>query len=100
MPNRRISKVKKPESHRRIVMVAYEGANALDIVGPLDIIGAASISDEAADARYTVDVVSPDGGLISTYPSGVAIQSRCYKSIRYSAIEIACGTVPCKLLLR
>ena len=87
MPNRRITKVNKSETHRRIVMVAYDGANALDIVGPLDILGASFISDETADARYTVDVVSPDGGLISTYPSGVSIQSRCYKSIRYAAID-------------
>ena len=73
-------------THRRIVMVAYDGANALDVVGPLDILGAA-VRDQKTDSRYTVDVVSPHGGSICTSPSGVCIQSRDFKTMRYSSID-------------
>lgn len=73
-------------AHRRIVMVAYDGANALDIVGPLDILGAA-VRDQTTDSRYTVDVVSPQGGSICTSPSGVCIQSRAFNTMRYSSID-------------
>ena len=68
-------------------MLAYENANALDIVGPLDILGAAAGSEPAASSRYTVDVVSPGGGLIRTHPSGVCIQTKDYQSIRYANID-------------
>ena len=83
-----LPKEKRPsEPRKHIVMLAYDGANALDIVGPLDILGAALASTSKTDSRYTLDVVSPNGGLITTHPAGVSIQTRRYQSIRYPAVD-------------
>ena len=74
-------------SPRRILMLGYDGANAIDIVGPLDILSATNLSEQDKTPAYVIDVVSPAGGLISTFPSGVQIQTRSYKSIRPKHID-------------
>ncbi|MEM7469166.1 MAG: GlxA family transcriptional regulator, partial [Pseudomonadota bacterium] len=50
--------------------------NALDVVGPLDIFAATNVLDAEANSSYEIEVVSPQGGLIKTYPSGVCIQTK------------------------
>jgi transcriptional regulator GlxA family with amidase domain len=55
---------------RRIVILAFEGAQTLDVTGPFEVF---SIADRIAGGdSYSVEIVAPDGGAIRT-GSGLAI---------------------------
>jgi transcriptional regulator GlxA family with amidase domain len=57
----------------RIVVVAYEGCQLLDVTGPAAVFGAAN--EGRARPFYEVAIVSPEGGAVVTN-SGVALHSR------------------------
>jgi transcriptional regulator GlxA family with amidase domain len=57
----------------RIVIIAFEGAQGLDVLGPAEVFGAAARFGRRAG--YTVEVASPGGGTIRA-TSGVAIGTR------------------------
>lgn len=61
----------------RIVVVAYEGCQLLDVTGPAAVFGAANeaIREAGTRAFYDVAIVSPDGGAVVSN-CGVALQSR------------------------
>jgi transcriptional regulator GlxA family with amidase domain len=52
------------QQRRRVVVVAVQGAQSLDILGPVEVLSAASRIAQArgGGASYVVDVVSPGGG--------------------------------------
>src|SRR4051794_8298096 len=55
---------------RRIVILAFEGAQTLDVTGPFEVF---SIADRiTGGGSYSVEIVAPDGGALRT-GSGVAI---------------------------
>ncbi|MDP1961428.1 MAG: AraC family transcriptional regulator, partial [Reyranella sp.] len=57
----------------RIVIVAYEGCQLLDVTGPAAVFGAAN--EGRAHQVYDVAIISPDGGAVVSN-CGVALQSR------------------------
>jgi transcriptional regulator GlxA family with amidase domain len=62
-------------SHRRVVLVGFNGAQALDLVGPLEVFTKASLHAAGGGAdpfRYEIVIASPHGGKIST-TSGLQI---------------------------
>ena len=54
---------------RRVVILAFEGAQTLDVTGPFEVF---SIASRLAEEAYSVEVVTPDGGSIRT-GSGLGI---------------------------
>jgi transcriptional regulator GlxA family with amidase domain len=61
----------RPEP-RRIVIVAYEGVQILDVTGPAEVFSAASRL--APDRRYTVEIVAPGGGAVRS-SGGVRLEA-------------------------
>ena len=57
----------------KLVILAYEGCQLLDVSGPAAVFGAAN--ESAGREVYDLSIVSPDGGLVTTN-SGVALASR------------------------
>ena len=57
----------------RIVLLAYEGCQLLDVTGPAAVFGAAN--EGRAKPIYDLEILSPDGGLVTTN-CGVAVQSK------------------------
>jgi transcriptional regulator GlxA family with amidase domain len=57
----------------RLVILAYEGCQLLDVTGPAAVFGAAN--EAAARTVYDLRIVSPDGGAVASN-AGVAIESR------------------------
>ena len=62
-----------PMPKHRVVILAYEGCQLLDVTGPAAVFGAAN--ESRAQPFYDLSIVSPDGGAV-TSNAGVAIQSR------------------------
>ena len=68
-------------------MLAYEGANGLDITGPLDVLAGSNFSKSDSQPSYTIEVVSPRGGLITTRPSGISIATKSFAEIKGKTID-------------
>ncbi|MEX3009556.1 GlxA family transcriptional regulator [Hoeflea sp. TYP-13] len=58
-----------------VLMVAFDGASALDIVGPLDILSGTTSVFEGGNSRYDVKVATLAGGPVRTSPGGLLIMS-------------------------
>ena len=72
----------------RIAILAYEGCQLLDVTGPAAVFGAASEGRELP--VYEVEIVSPDGGPV-TSNCGVALMS-CRMGKRYDTLLVAGGS--------
>lgn len=59
---------------RRVVVVVYPGALALDITGPIEVFDTASRLLASSGARYRIDFVSADAPLVRT-SSGVVVEA-------------------------
>jgi len=62
---------------RRIAMLAYDGANAVDVTGPLQVFASAerlTAREEADCGRYAVEVIAPEAGPVRL-SCGVSIQA-------------------------
>lgn len=73
-----------------LVMLAFEGAEILDIAGPLDILCAApgfSGSDYDETTRIHPLLVSEKGGPQSTMPCGITIHSESFASLKGKKID-------------
>jgi len=73
---------------KRVVALVYDGANATDIVGPLDVLAGVQLALRTSDQPYKIEVVSLNGGPITTGPSCVQIQTTSLSSIRGGDIDI------------
>jgi transcriptional regulator GlxA family with amidase domain len=62
-----------PMPKHRVVILAYEGCQLLDVTGPAAVFGAAN--EGRGQPFYDLSIVSPDGGAV-TSNAGVAIHSR------------------------
>lgn len=58
------------ETVRRIAMIGYEGAQALDVVGPMEVFATANLYKPAHIPRYELILASPIGGLINCSSAG------------------------------
>jgi transcriptional regulator GlxA family with amidase domain len=56
---------------RRIVLVAFDGVQTLDVVGPAEVFW---VADRVADSGYAIDVVAPGGGELTT-TSGLRLRA-------------------------
>ena len=65
---------RKPE--KLVVMVAFDGASSLDIVGPLDILSGTSAVFAGGEPAYRIEVATVSGGPVTTSPGGLQIVSR------------------------
>lgn len=64
-----------PSPTRRIVIVAYPDIQILDVIGPAEVFATANrFGDPDAAPRYDIEVVSRQGGMISS-TGGIAIQA-------------------------
>jgi transcriptional regulator GlxA family with amidase domain len=62
-------------SSRHVAMVAFPGANAVDVIGPLEVFASASALATRGSSRppaYTTEVVAPVAGPVATQ-SGIAV---------------------------
>jgi transcriptional regulator GlxA family with amidase domain len=59
---------------RRIVLLAFEGVQSLDVAGPLEVFSAADRLSGRPSSRYTLEVASPGGGSIRT-SSGLGLDT-------------------------
>ena len=73
---------------KRVVALVYDGANATDIVGPLDILAGVQLALRTSVQPYEIEIVSLNGGPITTRPSCVQIQTNSLASIRGGDIDI------------
>ena len=63
---------------RHVAMVAFPGANAVDVIGPLEVFATASAMAARGSSRppaYTTEVVAPVAGPVETQ-SGIAVVAR------------------------
>ena len=58
---------------RRVLVLAVEGAQSLDVLGPVEVLDSAT--DRAPGAGYRVEIVAPGGGAV-TFSNGVTIQAK------------------------
>ncbi len=77
-----------PSSPKQVVMLTYEGASSLDTVGPVDVLAGTRVALQTPDPVYRVDMVSPDGGLVSTSPAGVSIDTVAVHDLPDNPIDI------------
>ncbi len=66
----------KQETARLVLMVAFDGASSLDIVGPLDILSGTSAVFAGGEPGYRIEVATVSGGPVTTSPGGLQIVSR------------------------
>src|SRR6478672_7448158 len=72
---------------RRVVLLAYEHMNVLDLCGPLQAFSTATRnSPPGAPPRYETIVASADGGLVTT-GSGLAIATVPVETLETCAID-------------
>ena len=73
-----------------VVMLAFPGAEIIDIAGPLDILCVAPcIGDDELDMdkRQQSIIVSEFGGPVTTQPSGITIQTEALESLGHEKID-------------
>jgi transcriptional regulator GlxA family with amidase domain len=70
-----------------VVMLAYDGANALDIVGPLDVLSGSIFTRDASLPDYLVEIASPEGGLVCTSPGGLKLETKPLTDFATRAID-------------
>ncbi|WP_369933599.1 GlxA family transcriptional regulator [Xanthomonas tesorieronis] len=88
-----IERARPPQGPLRVVLLAYDGMNLLDLAGPLQALATANRSAESgAPARYDTIVASEYGGPIVT-GSGLAVVTVPVSSLSNTAIDtlIAAG---------
>lgn len=86
----------RPSPPYRVVLLAYEHMNVLDLCGPLQALATASRHcDSSASARYDTVVASADGGLVMT-SSGLSIWTVSVNSIQGSPIDTLIAPGGCK----
>ena len=80
----------------RVVLLAYEHMNVLDLCGPLQALATASrLADAATNKQYETIVASADGGLVTT-SSGLAIATVAVDSLDGCAIDTLIVPGGCK----
>lgn len=86
----------RPSPPYRVVLLAYEHMNVLDLCGPLQALAtAARHCDAAGPLRYDTIVASADGGLVMT-SSGLAIATVAVASLDGLAIDTLIAPGGCK----
>lgn len=73
---------------KRVVMLAYEGASSMDIIGPLDLLAGVQIALKSPDKLYEVELVSPYGGLINTKPGNIEMNTTAVADLIDGHIDI------------
>jgi transcriptional regulator GlxA family with amidase domain len=80
----------------RVVLLAYEHMNVLDLCGPLQALATASLHcDPVSPARYETTVASAEGGLVMT-SSGLAIATVAVDSLDGHSIDTLIAPGGCK----
>ncbi|WP_369939618.1 GlxA family transcriptional regulator [Xanthomonas medicagonis] len=92
----RVKRARQPQAPLRVVLLAYDGMNLLDLAGPLQALTTANRSAQAGvPARYDTIVASEHGGPIVT-GSGLPVVTVPISSLTDAAIDtlIAAGGCP------
>ena len=71
-------------SGRRVVMIGYEDAQALDVVGPLEVISGAN---RCVPGAYVTEIWAEEEGLFKTNGGLPLIASKSYKSVSLRDLE-------------
>ena len=96
MPAPRPAIADRPAPPYRVVLLAYEHMNVLDLCGPLQAFATATRQgDPDAPARYDTVVASADGGLVMT-SSGLAIDTVAVDLLGHAAIDTLIAPGGCK----
>jgi len=86
----------RPSPPYRVVLLAYEDMNVLDLCGPLQALATATrYCDASAPARYTMVVASAHGGLVMT-SSGLAIETVAVDTLDNVVIDTLIAPGGCK----
>jgi transcriptional regulator GlxA family with amidase domain len=79
-------KRRHPAATRRVCMLAYDGANSLDVVGPLEVFSTATryleLEDPAAPAPYAIEILAAKRGLVRTFAGIALLAERPYADVR------------------
>jgi transcriptional regulator GlxA family with amidase domain len=87
---------KRPAPPYRVVLLAYENMNVLDLCGPLQALATASRYAPAdGPARYETTVASAEGGLVTT-SSGLAIATTAVSALDACEIDTLIAPGGCK----
>lgn len=86
----------RPSPPHRVVLLAYEHMNVLDLCGPLQALATATrYGVPAGPARYETTVVSADGGLVMT-SAGLAIATTAVDALDDYEIDTLIAPGGCK----
>ncbi len=77
-----------PSEPKRVVMLTFEGASSLDTVGPVDVLAGAQMAFQTSAPIYEVEMVSLKGGLITTNPARVMINTSALAELDGGSIDI------------
>jgi len=71
---------------RRVCMLAYDGANAIDVIGPLEVFATASryraVDDPKAPPPYTIEILAAQRGPIRMHSGITVYAERAYGAVR------------------
>jgi transcriptional regulator GlxA family with amidase domain len=64
-------------------MLAYDGANSLDVVGPLEVFSTATryAEENGSPPPYAIEIVAPKSGAVRTYAGITVLAERSYADI-------------------
>ena len=88
MPHTPDIPVVAPRTPRRVVMLTFEGASSLDTIGPVDVLAGTQVAMQSADPVYRVEMVSLQGGLVTTGPAGLKIETVAVSDMAAGPIDI------------
>jgi len=64
-----------PARPKRVVMLTFDGASSLDTVGPVDVLAGTQVAFQTREPVYAVELVSVRGGLVTTTPAGLKLDT-------------------------
>ncbi|WP_368186123.1 DJ-1/PfpI family protein [Aestuariibius sp. HNIBRBA575] len=77
-----------PNQPKRVVMLTFDGASSLDTIGPVDVLAGAKMALQAPDPVYQVEMFSLGGGLVSTSPAQLKIDTLALGDLNNGPIDI------------
>lgn len=77
-----------PDKPKRVVMVTFEGASSLDTIGPVDVLAGACVAFKEREQVYDIEIVSVDGGLITTSPAGLRIDTVAVEDLPDGPVDL------------
>ena len=76
-----------PAQPKRVVMLTFDSASSLDTVGPVDVLAGTQVAFQTSEPIYSVELVSVDGGLVTTTPAGLKLDTIALADLDEGSID-------------